>query len=55
MLTQLANSDDRSQAIIVVASVQNLSDNVKGFLPCMETLKRGIKRVREGNNLPAPP
>ena len=53
MLRQAANSDDRSQAI-VGASVQNLSDNVKAFFPSIETMKRGIRRVREGSNLPAP-
>ena len=53
MLRQAANSDDRSQSI-VGANVQNLSDNVKAFLPSIETMKRGIRRVREGNNLPAP-
>ena len=49
MLTQAANSTDRSQAI-VGAHEQNLSDNVKSFLPGIETMKRGIRRVREGNN-----
>ena len=53
MLSQAANSDDRTQAIIG-ASVQNMSDNVKAYLPGIETMKRGIRRIREGNNLPAP-
>ena len=51
MLTQAANSDDRTQAIIG-ASVQGMSDNVKAYLPSIETMKRRIRRMREGNNLP---
>ena len=53
MLSQAANSDDRTQAIIRV-SVQGMSDNVKAYLPSIETMKRRIRRMREGNNLPAP-
>ena len=53
MLVQAERSDDRMQAIIG-ASVQELSDNSKIFLPKMETRKRAIRHVRTGNNIPVP-
>ena len=53
MHSQAANSNDRTQAIIG-ASVQNMSNNVKAYLPSIETMKRGIRRMRSGNNLPEP-
>ena len=53
MLLQASRSDDRTQAI-VGANTQNMSENAKIFLPSMETMKRSIRRVREGNNRPAP-
>jgi len=53
MLLQASQSDNRTQAIIG-ANIQNMSENAKIFLPRMETMKRSIRRVREGNNRPAP-
>ena len=53
MLTQANESDDRTHAIIR-ANTQAMSDNVKAFLPNIETMKRGIRRMREAGNLPAP-
>ena len=53
MLTQANESDDRTHAIIG-ANTQAMSDNVKAFLPNIETMKRGIRRMREAGNLPAP-
>ena len=52
MLTQANISTDRSHAI-VGAHTQALSESVKAQLPQLDTLKRGIRRVREGGNLPA--
>ena len=53
MLTQASNSSDRTHAI-VGAHTQDISENVKARLPSMEAIKRGIRRVRQGGNLPAP-
>ena len=53
MLTQANISTDRTH-VIVGAQTQALSESVKAQLPDMETLKRSIRRVREGLNLPAP-
>ena len=53
MLTQASVSTDRTH-VIVGASTQALSENVKAHLPDIETLKRSIRRVRQGVNLPAP-
>ena len=53
MLTQAQQSDDRAHAI-VGSKTQSMSDNVKAYLPRIDSIKRGIRRLREGNNLPAP-
>ena len=53
MLMQANNSSDRTHAI-VGAHTQELSESVKAQLPQLDTIKRGIRRVREGGNLPAP-
>ena len=53
MLLQADSSEDRTQSIIG-ANTQALSDNVKAYLPSIAAMKRGIRRVRAGNNLPAP-
>ena len=54
MLVRAERSDDRTKAIIS-ASVQEISDNSKIIPPKMETMKRAIRRVRTGNNIPVPP
>ena len=53
MLTQANTSNDRTH-VIVGAHTQALSESVKAHLPDMETIKRSIRRVRQGGNLPAP-
>ena len=53
IVLQANSSDDRSHTIIG-SKTQALSDNVKAYLPRIETMKRGIRRLRESNNLPAP-
>ena len=53
MLTQANISTDRTHAI-VGAHTQALPESVKARLPQLDTLKRSIRRVREGWNLPAP-
>ena len=51
--SQVDASDARSHAMIA-ANTQSMSNNVKGHLPNIDTMKRGIRCVREGNNLSAP-
>ena len=46
-------SNDRTHAIVGFHT-QALSESVKAQLPQLDTIKRGIRRVREGGNLPAP-
>ena len=53
MRMQAGRSDDRTQAI-VGANVENLSDVTKAYLPSVEAMKRGIRRVRQGRNPLAP-
>ena len=53
MLTQANNSRDRTHAI-VGSHTQALSESVKAQLPQLDTIRRSIRRVREGGNLPAP-
>ena len=53
MLLQAESTDNRTHAIIG-ANTQSLSDNIKAYLPNMEAMKRGIRRVREANNVPVP-
>ena len=53
MLSQAESTDNRTHAIIG-ANTQSLSDNVKAYLPMIETMKRGIRRVREASNVPVP-
>ena len=53
MLTLANTSENRTHAI-VGATTQSLSDNIKAFLPTVETMKRGIRRVREASNVPVP-
>ena len=53
MLTQANTSNDRTN-VIVGAHTHALSESGKAHLPNMETIKRSIRRVRQGGNLPAP-
>ena len=53
MLSQAESTDNRTHAIIG-ANTQSLSDNIKAYLPMIETMKRGIRRVREASNVPVP-
>ena len=53
MLSLASTSENRTHAI-VEATTQSLSDNIKAFLPTFETMKRGIRRVRESGNVPVP-
>ena len=46
-------SNDRTHAI-VGSHTQALSESVKALLPQLDTIKRCIRRVREGGDLPAP-
>ena len=50
--SQVDASDARSHAMIA-ANTQTMSNNVKGHLPNIDTMKRVIRCVREGNNLSA--
>ena len=54
MTTHAQTSDDRTQAIIG-ANTQNLSEEERANLPDIETMRRSIRRAREGDNPPAPP
>ena len=54
MTTHAQTSDDRTQAVIG-ANTQNLSEEERANLPDIETMRRSIRRTREGDNPPAPP
>ena len=53
MLSQAESTDNRTHAIIG-ANTQSISDNIKAYFPNLETMKRGVRRIREANNVPVP-